>query len=93
MFRLDEGLKVTPTPRAGGFRLSINGLAALVQQALGQDPFAACVVSLVDRLMHRAEVVRIEGNSCRAKEGEERVAARAKQRTSKPAAGTRKGKS
>ena len=29
-------------------------------------PNAACVVSLVDRLMHRAEVVRIEGESYRA---------------------------
>jgi DNA replication protein DnaC len=35
-------------------------------------PNAACVVSLVDRLMHRAEVVRIEGASYRAKEADER---------------------
>ncbi len=55
-------------------------------------PNAACVVSLVDRLMHRAEVVRIEGNSYRAKEAEERVAARVKQRTAKTGAGPRKGK-
>jgi DNA replication protein DnaC len=55
-------------------------------------PNAACVVSLVDRLMHRAEVVRIEGNSYRAKEAEERVAARVKQRASKHATGPRKGK-
>jgi phage tail protein X len=31
-------------------------------------PNAACVVSLIDRLMHRAEVVRIDGDSYRAKE-------------------------
>ena len=43
-------------------------------------PNAACVVSLVDRLMHRAEVVRIEGESYRAKEAHERLAARARQR-------------
>lgn len=43
-------------------------------------PNAACVVSLVDRLMHRAEVVRIEGESYRAKEAQERLAARARQR-------------
>ena len=55
-------------------------------------PNAACVVSLVDRLMHRAEVVRIEGNSYRAKEAEERLVARAKQRTGKVAAGPRKVK-
>jgi len=47
-------------------------------------PNAACVVSLVDRLMHRAEVVRIEGQSYRAKEAQERLAARARQRTGKP---------
>jgi DNA replication protein DnaC len=45
-------------------------------------PNAACVVSLVDRLMHRAEVVRIEGDSWRAKEAQERMAARARQRSS-----------
>ncbi len=55
-------------------------------------PNAACVVSLVDRLMHLAEVVRIEGNSYRAKEAEERVAARVKQRNVKPGTGSRKGK-
>ena len=44
-------------------------------------PNAACVVSLVDRLMHRAEVVRIDGQSYRAKEAQERLAARAKQRS------------
>jgi DNA replication protein DnaC len=43
-------------------------------------PNAACVVSLVDRLMHRAEVVRIEGESYRAKEAQERLATRARQR-------------
>ena len=48
-------------------------------------PNAACVVSLVDRLMHRAEVVRIEGQSYRAKEAQERLAARARQRTGKTA--------
>ena len=40
--------------------------------------------------MHRAEVVRIEGNSYRAKEAQERMAARARQRSGKAAAG--KGK-
>jgi DNA replication protein DnaC len=43
-------------------------------------PNAACVVSLVDRLVHRAEVVRIEGQSYRKKEAEERIAARGRQR-------------
>ena len=43
-------------------------------------PNAACVVSMVDRLMHRAEVVSIDGESYRAKEAAERAAKKAKQR-------------
>jgi len=37
---------------------------------------AACVVSLIDRLMHRAEVVRIAGESYRDKQADEREAQR-----------------
>jgi DNA replication protein DnaC len=48
-------------------------------------PTAACVVSLIDRLMHRAEVVRIDGNSYRAKEAEERQAQRRAERSAKAA--------
>ncbi|MGB7991820.1 MAG: IS21-like element helper ATPase IstB [Candidatus Methylophosphatis roskildensis] len=48
-------------------------------------PNAACVVSLVDRLVHNAEVISIEGDSYRLKEAKERSDQRAKQR--------RKGKS
>ncbi len=44
-------------------------------------PGAACVVSLIDRLMHRAEVVRIKGESYRKKEAEERQAERTRRRT------------
>ena len=43
-------------------------------------PSAACVVSLVDRLMHNAEVIAIEGESYRLKEARERSAQRASQR-------------
>jgi len=46
-------------------------------------PNAACVVTLVDRLMHKAEVVVIEGDSYRAKEAQERVELREKQRKEK----------
>jgi DNA replication protein DnaC len=35
-------------------------------------PSAGCVVSLVDRLVHRSEVIAIEGKSYRLKEAEER---------------------
>lgn len=43
-------------------------------------PNAACVVSMVDRLMHNAEVVAIDGESYRVKEARERTEQRAKQR-------------
>ena len=48
-------------------------------------PNAACVVTLVDRLVHRAEIVNIEGNSYRLKEAKERATANAKARASRPA--------
>jgi DNA replication protein DnaC len=43
-------------------------------------PNAACVVSMVDRLMHNAEIVAIDGESYRVKEALERTEQRAKQR-------------
>ena len=43
-------------------------------------PNAACVVSMVDRLMHNAEIVAIDGESYRVKEARERAELRAKQR-------------
>lgn len=43
-------------------------------------PNAACVVSLVDRLVHNAEIITIEGESYRLKEARERSEARAKKR-------------
>ncbi|HEY6256540.1 MAG TPA: IS21-like element helper ATPase IstB [Xanthobacteraceae bacterium] len=48
-------------------------------------PNAACVVSLVDRLVHNAEILAIEGESYRLKEAHERSDRRANQRRrSKP---------
>jgi hypothetical protein len=49
VFRLDEDLKVYLHRAPVDFRLSINGLAALVQHALGLDPFAACVYVFSNR--------------------------------------------
>jgi DNA replication protein DnaC len=43
-------------------------------------PNAACVVSLVDRLIHHAEILAIEGESYRLKEANERSQQRARQR-------------
>lgn len=47
-------------------------------------PHAACVVTLIDRLVHRAEVIDIEADSYRLKEAKELNAARSKRRTKKP---------
>jgi len=41
-------------------------------------PNAACVVSLIDRLVHHSEVIAIEGDSYRMKEAQEQAAARSK---------------
>ena len=43
-------------------------------------PNAACVVSLIDRLVHNAEIIAIDGDSYRAKEARERNEQRARQR-------------
>ncbi len=47
-------------------------------------PNAGCVVTLVDRLLHRAEIVALEGKSQRLKEAQERAAQKAKSRTRAP---------
>lgn len=46
-------------------------------------PHAACVVTLVDRLIHRAEVIEIDAQSYRLKEAKELNAARSKRRAAK----------
>ena len=49
-------------------------------------PNAACVVTLVDRLVHRSEILTIAGDSYRLKEAQEQAAQRKAQRsTKKPA--------
>jgi DNA replication protein DnaC len=45
-------------------------------------PNAACVVTLVDRLVHASEIVTIEGDSYRLKEAKERAASKARSRRS-----------
>jgi DNA replication protein DnaC len=45
-------------------------------------PNAACVVSLIDRLVHNAEVIAIDGESYRLKEARERTEQRARRRRS-----------
>lgn len=47
-------------------------------------PNAACVVTLIDRLLHRAEIVALEGESYRLKEARERAERKAQSRASTP---------
>ena len=47
-------------------------------------PNAACVVTLVDRLVHRAEIISLEGESYRLKEAKERAAKKTKARARTP---------
>lgn len=50
-------------------------------------PNATSVVALVDRLVHRAEIIEIDGPSYRLEEAKEREAARARLRASQPGKG------
>lgn len=43
-------------------------------------PNAACVVTIIDRLVHKAEILTIEGESYRLKEARERAASKTKSR-------------
>ena len=47
-------------------------------------PNATCVVTLIDRLVHRSEIVALEGESYRLKEAKERAERKAKVRKSTP---------
>ena len=44
-------------------------------------PSATCVVTMIDRLIHKAEIVKIEGESYRRKEHQERTKEREKRRS------------
>ena len=46
---------------------------------------AACVVTLVDRLIHRSEIVQLDGESYRLKEAKEQAAKRSKARSRRTA--------
>ena len=62
MFRLDEGLKVYLHRAPIDFRLNINGLATVVEKALGLDPFAACVYVFSNRRRNRVKILGWERN-------------------------------
>ena len=57
----------------------------------GVFPNASCIVALVDRIIQRAEVVEIEGDSYRLKEAREREAKRAAERAARAAVKGTKG--
>lgn len=46
-------------------------------------PHAACVVTLVDRLVHKSEVLSIDADSFRNREAKERAALKLKERKTK----------
>lgn len=56
-------------------------------------PNSSSVTALVDRLLHHAEIVKIEGQSYRAKEAKERAAEKARKRAARNHKGTAAGKS
>ena len=62
MFRFDARLKVYVHREAVDFRKSINGLAALVEQALGLDPFAAALYVFGNRRRDRVKILGWETN-------------------------------
>lgn len=53
-------------------------------------PNSGCVVTLIDRLVHKAEILKIEAESYRAKEAQERAQARARERTARKKKSTKK---
>lgn len=66
--------------------LKVAGVGALLMGEV--FPNAACTVSLIDRLVHRCEVVAIEGESYRLKEAQARAELKAAQRrTAQPKTG------
>jgi len=54
-------------------------------------PNAACIVTLLDRLLHHADVTVIEGDSYRKRESEQETAARRRRKKWTPAASVAAG--
>ena len=57
MFRLDADLRVYLHREAVDFRLGMNGLATLVEQAMQLDPFARAVFAFHNRRCNRIKLL------------------------------------
>jgi transposase len=62
VFRLNEQWQVYLHREAIDFRKNINGLAALVEQSLGRDPFAQAVYVFRNRRADRIKILGWDGN-------------------------------
>ena len=62
MFRFDEDLTVYLHREAIDFRVGLNGLAVLVEQALGLDPFAKAVYVFRNRRRDRVKILAWDRN-------------------------------
>ena len=62
MFRFDDQLKVFLHRAPVDLRLSINGLATLVEQALGRDPFAPTLYVFSNRRRNRVKILGWDRN-------------------------------
>lgn len=62
MFRFDAGLKVYLHREAVDGRKNINGLALLVEQELGLDPFAAAAYVFSNRRRNRIKLLLWDRN-------------------------------
>lgn len=62
MFRFDAQCKVYVHREAVDLRKSINGLAVLVEHALGLDPFAAALYVFANRRRNRVKILGWETN-------------------------------
>lgn len=62
MFRFDDTLKVYLHREAVDFRMGINGLSILVEQALRLNPFAAAVYVFCNRRRDRVKILAWDHN-------------------------------